>query len=76
MTYLYNWCSKCGKPKDIGDSTVPVDICNCPPDWAPMKLTGWTCPKCGAGISPFTDQCPNCRPPTTITFSGLGNSLG
>ena len=32
-------------------------------------LVGWTCPRCGRGLSPYTSTCP-CIPSPTITWSG------
>lgn len=28
---------------------------------------GWVCPKCGAVLSPWTSECPHCRPGINIT---------
>ena len=30
---------------------------------------GWECPKCGAGMSPTTSVCVNCRGFTEVTIS-------
>lgn len=40
------------------DYTIPIT-----PSYQP---TGWICPKCGAGVSPYTNVCPNCTPPQEI----------
>lgn len=36
------------------------------PDTPSYRPTGWICPKCGAGVSPYTNVCPNCTPPLKI----------
>lgn len=41
-------------------------ICLRKPVLAP-GMTGWRCPTCGAGVSPFAQACPYCAPPVRIT---------
>lgn len=62
-------CEKCGKPfLYVGD--VPPGgfldgsepYCTCNSKKQTTGMLGWICPKCGAGISPFTNICPCCRP--------------
>lgn len=57
---------KCGKPKDPETSTMSA--CNCLPE-QPPAMTGWRCPNCGAGNSPFTTTCPHCAPPKQYTIT-------
>ena len=62
-----NYCEKCGLPKIyIGDNTN-VAVCQCPikSNHRVFVNTGWVCPVCGAGNSPFTTQCP-CNKTFTI----------
>ncbi len=34
-----------------------------PPSPPPPAMTGWICPKCGAGVAPWARSCPCCAPP-------------
>jgi len=59
------------------------DSTGCPPTPVPdltaggekkyFGMTGWKCPNCGAGVSPFTNVCPVCRPytlgPVFVTYN-------
>jgi len=38
--------------------------------WTTAPLTGWLCPKCGRGNSPFVTVC-ECGPSYRITSSGV-----
>lgn len=37
---------------------VPSNPYIFPPQPNPEPITGWICPKCGGGVSPFTQKCP------------------
>ena len=68
-----NLCSFCGKPFwNTGASTFP-DVCKCTMQIAPEKnndgLTGWICPVCGCGLSPYTSRC-YCQDKITSTCKG------
>lgn len=58
-------CPRCGKWN--GGVAAPAGT---EPYWCTCfkGLQGWVCPKCGRGLSPFTQSCP-CVPqlPPTIT---------
>ncbi len=41
------------------------------PTMAPM--TGWVCPNCKAGVSPYTDVCPVCPPLQVVTITTEGS---
>ena len=43
----------------IPPNTITPDNTIIVPTYQP---TGWICPKCGAGVSPYTNVCPNCTP--------------
>ena len=67
-------CDKCGKPfVYVGDipyggfieGLEPYCTCNLKKQTAGMY--GWICPKCGAGLSPFTTICPCNMPRWEVT---------
>ena len=78
----YN-CPSCGySENDLvyrGSKTVP-DFNQITPNQSTeekqnnLKLTGWICPKCNRGISPFVDVCPCTSYNNTISVNG-GYSL-
>lgn len=71
-------CTKCGRPffykGDISTGGFPKGFepyCTCLSEKNNsgkefLPLTGWICPKCGGGVSPFTSKCP-CTNSFTIT---------
>jgi hypothetical protein len=36
---------------------------------------GWTCPKCGGGLSPYTSRCPCVPLPVPQVFVGTGTNI-
>jgi len=52
-----NYCDKCGLPKTYTGDTTNIILCSCE-EKKSSGITGWKCPVCGAGVSPFTTQCP------------------
>jgi len=69
MYDLYNGvtCPKCGRPfVDDGSLTAGQEVCKCY-DPTLGGITGWICPVCGAGLSPFTVMCPCTQNPFNIT---------
>lgn len=75
ITNFYNYCGVCGgymegyQPITNPGTAQPMP-CTCPkqiPINPGFLGTGWKCPNCGAGLSPTTSQCPNCKPPFTVT---------
>lgn len=67
-------CEKCCKPfvyvGDVPDGgfiegTEPYCTCGVKKQTAGMY--GWICPKCGAGLSPFTTICPCSMPKWEVT---------
>ena len=58
-------CTCCGKTwKELLSEVDTVEEKTPVPNPKPKQggLTGWICPRCGAGLSPFTSVCP-CHPP-------------
>ena len=54
-----NKCYKCGKELTTGDTD---NLCSeCRASKPSPLLTGWVCPVCGGGLSPYTTRCP-CQP--------------
>ena len=51
----------CAKPVMPGGYTLPPAPQFWPTIPRPQGETGWRCPNCGAGNSPFVTQCP-CAP--------------
>ena len=78
-------CPLCGQEHD---TTVCPPPMNTPrpsmnePEKKYFGMTGWKCPNCGAGCSPYTSVCPVCRPYTfgepviTYTIGSAGNRIG
>lgn len=58
-------CNKCGLL--FTNTGTGYTICKCPPQ--PVGLTGWICPICGKGNSPYTQTCP-CQPFNCPTIFG------
>jgi len=62
-------CPNCGTELGSGGCPNP----NCPSKTYygsiklyPEKKTGWICPICGGGVSPYIDKCP-CKHDFTVT---------
>jgi rubredoxin len=73
-------CSICGYDESTnvnglengGQTATPYTPPNTPqsnPYDHSFGMTGWICPKCGRGVSPFTDVCPCQGYFNTITYS-------
>lgn len=74
-------CSVCGRKvmsyiqrEDKNNPGVFNKYCyGCDPDrpkYKPIEsdgLTGWICPVCGSGVSPFTSLCPCCSIPYKVS---------
>ena len=57
-----NTCRTCHKPYfDMGESSVPVQTCQCYQTYNTPILMGWKCPCCGGGVAPGVERCP-CTP--------------
>lgn len=65
-------CTRCtGTAAKLAPALEPVVPSNVPP----IVWVGWTCPKCGGGVSPFVDRCP-CTPfppPRCYTLGSAGH---
>ena len=54
-------CYKCGNELTTGDGVDgQCNTCRSATQTAPIGMSGWICPVCGRGLSPYTSQCP-CR---------------
>ena len=67
-------CEKCGKPfvyvGDVPDGGFMEGLepyCTCNVKKQTAGMYGWICPKCGAGLSPFTTICPCSMPKWEVT---------
>ena len=58
-------CDKCGGVIE-GDLTSSDFLCNCVVKNR-TGMTGWVCPVCGAGLSPYQSMCP-CKQKWEITW--------
>ena len=74
-TYEDGNCTKCGKPYyyvgDIPEGGFPrgsEPYCTCYTGTSASGTTGWICPVCGAGLSPYTAVCPCKFPGPQITW--------
>lgn len=64
-----NNCPDCLKPYwDKGKTTVKAQVCQC---HEPKGMIGWTCPRCGAGLSPSTSICPCKAPEFKMTYDWI-----
>ncbi|KKN88676.1 hypothetical protein LCGC14_0245670 [marine sediment metagenome] len=67
-------CQKCGKLYSwlAIDSAVDPERCTCPTTPMPGLFSpqSWTCPVCGAGLSPYTSRCPCVPNPFKVTCDG------
>lgn len=63
MSYFNTVCPICNQvytPSTMGHVCIPK----------PITPSGWLCPACGRGNSPYSNICP-CNPiPITITYKG------
>lgn len=78
-----NLCKLCGRPFIyVGDvppggftkGFEPYCTCHDKSEFVSQPVTGWKCPVCGAGVSPFTNVCPCQQQPMTITCDSKGTS--
>lgn len=79
LTGLCWACPKCGSLNRHIDSNGHYVCSNCgynessaAAPYTPNQYfgkTGWICPNCGRGVSPFTDVCPCTGYYNTITYS-------
>ena len=65
-------CPDCGKPLWwLGVIPPPPGtVCECNIKINPTGMTGWICPKCGAGVAPFASTCP-CNFNYTVTSTNI-----
>lgn len=48
---------------------IPYDIHLIPYEIYPQPVLGWICPRCGAGVSPHTTNCPCNQMTVTVTWT-------
>lgn len=55
------------QPTGVDSQTITTQ----PREQHNVGLMGWICPVCGAGVSPYTRVCPNCRGNKKVTVDDL-----
>lgn len=55
------------QPTGAGSQTITTQ----PMEQNKIGLTGWICPVCGAGVSPYANVCPNCSGNKKVTVDDL-----